>query len=108
MTGSQSRESFTPGQTSDSSSNTRGKSRMHQRARTDPSGGRGATRVPTGTQGNAGGRHVAWGPASVLIHISVHTMAFSASSRIFDLNGEVKAAITKHRSQIIPPVSVIP
>src|SRR6476619_6675217 len=53
MTGSQSRESFTPGQTSDSSSNTRGKSRMHQRARTDPSGGRGATRVPTGTQGNA-------------------------------------------------------
>lgn len=26
---------------------------MHQRARTDPSGGRGATRVPTGTQGNA-------------------------------------------------------
>src|SRR4029077_17439815 len=53
MTGSQSGESFTPGQTSDSSSNTRGKSRMHQRARTDPSGGRGATRVPTGTQGNA-------------------------------------------------------
>src|SRR6476646_5105573 len=50
MTGSQSRESFTPGQTSDSSSNTRGKSRMHQRARTDPSGGRGATRVPTGTR----------------------------------------------------------
>src|ERR1700757_3904364 len=53
MTGSQSRESFTSGQTSDSPSNTRGKSRMHQRARTDPSGGRGATRVPTGTQGNA-------------------------------------------------------
>ena len=26
---------------------------MHQRARTDPSGGRGATRVPTGTEGNA-------------------------------------------------------
>jgi hypothetical protein len=26
---------------------------MHQRARTDPSGGRGATRVPTGTQENA-------------------------------------------------------
>jgi len=30
--------------------------------------------------------------------------AFSASSRIFDLNGEAKAAMTKHRSQIIPPV----
>lgn len=26
---------------------------MHQRARTDPSGGRGATRVPTGTHENA-------------------------------------------------------
>jgi hypothetical protein len=27
----------------------------------------------------------------------------SASSRIFDLNGEVKAAKPKHKSQIIPP-----
>src|SRR5215472_17600644 len=47
--GSQSRESFTLGQTSDSPSNTQGKSRMHKGARTDPCGGREATRVPTAT-----------------------------------------------------------
>src|SRR3979490_2724034 len=46
-TGSQSRESFIPGPTSVSPSGTRGKSRMHKGARTDPCGGRGATRVPT-------------------------------------------------------------
>src|SRR5215469_11387098 len=48
-TGSQSRESSTLGQTSDSPSNTQGKSRMHKGARTDPCGGREATRVPTAT-----------------------------------------------------------
>jgi hypothetical protein len=37
-TGSQSRESSIPGQTSVSPSSTRGKSRMHKRARTDPHG----------------------------------------------------------------------
>jgi hypothetical protein len=30
-------------------------------------------------------------------------VAFSASSRIFGLNGEAKTARTKHRSPIIPP-----
>ena len=35
--------------TSDSPSNTRGKSRMHKGARTDLCGGRGATHVPTAT-----------------------------------------------------------
>src|ERR1700746_3623727 len=50
MTGSQGRESFTHGQISASPSNTRGKSRMHQGARTDPCGGRGATHVPTATE----------------------------------------------------------
>jgi hypothetical protein len=35
---------------------------------------------------------------------SCRSAAFSASSRLFDLNGEVKAAKTKHKSQIIPPV----
>jgi hypothetical protein len=30
-------------------------------------------------------------------------VAFSASSRIFDLNGEAKTATTNHRSPIIPP-----
>jgi group II intron reverse transcriptase/maturase len=49
MTGSQSHESFTRGQTSASPSNTRGKSRMHKGARTDPCGGREATHVPTAT-----------------------------------------------------------
>ena len=39
--GSQSRESFIPGPTSVSPSGTRGKSRMHKGARTDPCGGRG-------------------------------------------------------------------
>src|SRR5262249_25389448 len=48
-TGSQNRGSFTLGQTSDSPSNTRGKSRMHKGARTDLCGGREATRVPTAT-----------------------------------------------------------
>ena len=49
MTGSQSHESFTRGQTSASPSNTRGKSRMHKGARTDLCGGREATHVPTAT-----------------------------------------------------------
>src|SRR3954471_8804731 len=53
-TGSQSRESFIPGPTSVSPSGTRGKSRMHKGARTDPCGGRGVTRAPTATQLNAG------------------------------------------------------
>src|SRR5205085_11052901 len=48
-TGSQSRESFIPGPTSVSPSGTRGKSRMHKGARTDPCGGRGVTRAPTAT-----------------------------------------------------------
>src|SRR6478752_4622526 len=81
MTGSQSRESFTPGQTSDSSSNTRGKSRMHQRARTDPSGGRGATRVPTGTQGNAElvyGRMTGWGQTGPLSQDAGHDINYIA------------------------------
>src|SRR5262249_37330914 len=39
-----------PGPISGSSSLTRGKSRMHQRARTDPSGGRGVILVPTATK----------------------------------------------------------
>src|ERR1700686_4593846 len=47
-TGSQSRESFIPGPTSVSPSGTRGKSRMHKGARTDPCGGRGETSAPTG------------------------------------------------------------
>src|SRR6516165_9221956 len=47
--GSQSRESFIPGPTSVSPSGTRGKSRMHQGARTDPCGGREVTRAPTAT-----------------------------------------------------------
>ena len=34
------------------------------------------------------------------LKFSVHTAAFSASSRVFDLNGEVKAAKPKHKSQI--------
>src|ERR1700686_5900383 len=49
-TGSQSRESFIPGPTSVSPSGTRGKSRMHKGARTDPCGGRGVTRAPTATR----------------------------------------------------------
>src|SRR5271155_773947 len=49
-TGSQSRESFIPGPTSVSLSGTRGKSRMHKGARTDPCGGRGVTRAPTATR----------------------------------------------------------
>src|SRR6516165_7506688 len=49
MTGSPSRESFTPGQISASPSTTRGKSRMHQGARTDPCGGQLETVVPTAT-----------------------------------------------------------
>src|SRR6516164_2381441 len=48
-TGSQSRESFTLGLNSASPSNTQGRSRMHKGARTDPCGGRGATRAPTAT-----------------------------------------------------------
>src|SRR6516165_11253489 len=48
--GSQSRESFIPGPTSVSPSGTRGKSRMHQGARTDPCGGREVTRAPTATK----------------------------------------------------------
>jgi hypothetical protein len=38
------------------------------------------------------------------LKFSVHTTAFSASSRIFDLNGEASMAWTKHKSPIIPPV----
>src|ERR1700688_2951243 len=49
-TGSQSRESFIPGPTSVSPSGTRGKSRMHKGARTDPCGGRGVTRASTATK----------------------------------------------------------
>src|ERR1700692_3029694 len=49
-TGSQSRESFIPGPTSVSPSGTRGKSRMHKGARTDPCGGCGVTRTPTATR----------------------------------------------------------
>src|SRR5215469_15404577 len=49
MTGSRNRGSFTLGRTSDLPSGTRGKSRMHKGARTDPCGGRGVTRVPTAT-----------------------------------------------------------
>src|SRR5271169_3944581 len=49
-TGSQSRESFIRGPTSVSPSGTRGKSRMHKGARTDPCGGRGVTRAPTATK----------------------------------------------------------
>src|SRR5450631_4507999 len=48
-TGSQSRESFIRGPTSVSPSGTRGKSRMHKGARTDPCGGCGVTRTPTAT-----------------------------------------------------------
>src|ERR1700731_701242 len=62
-TGSQSRESFIPGPTSVSPSGTRGKSRMHKGARTDPCGGRGVTRAPTATRFRARliefGRHAA-------------------------------------------------
>jgi hypothetical protein len=36
-------------------------------------------------------------------HQLMSDAAFSASSRIFDLNGEAKTATTKHRSPIIPP-----
>src|ERR1700732_2957892 len=54
-TGSQSRESFIPGPTSVSPSGTRGKSRMHKGARTDPCGGRGVTRAPTATRKRVGG-----------------------------------------------------
>src|SRR6476469_4211875 len=85
MTGSQSRESFTPGQTSDSSSNTRGKSRMHQRARTDPSGGRGATRVPTGTQGNAELEGVDSEEARASLYSTVH-----GAGRLFGRNAAKK------------------
>src|SRR5271169_2793857 len=53
-TGSQSRESFIPGPTSVSPSGTRGKSRMHKGARTDPCGGRGVTRAPTATDARVG------------------------------------------------------
>jgi hypothetical protein len=35
-------------------------------------------------------------------------VAFSASSRIFDLKAEAKTATTKHRSPIIPPAWAIP
>src|SRR5215472_18338541 len=53
MTGSRNRGSFTLGRTSDLPSGTRGKSRMHKGARTDPCGGRGVTRVPTATHPSA-------------------------------------------------------
>src|SRR5215471_10885809 len=49
MTGSQNRKSFTHRPNSASPSNTRGRSRMHQRARTDLCRGREETRVPTAT-----------------------------------------------------------
>jgi hypothetical protein len=35
-------------------------------------------------------------------HQLMSERGFSASSRIFDLNGEAKTATTKHRSPIIP------
>jgi hypothetical protein len=41
--------------------------------------------------------------ASTRIRFSVHTTAFSASSRNFDLNGETSTARTKQNSPIIPP-----
>jgi hypothetical protein len=36
--------------------------------------------------------------------VDLCSTAFSASSRNFDLNGEARAARTKQRSRIIPPV----
>jgi hypothetical protein len=42
------------GQIGGSPSSTQGESRMHKRARTDRSGGRGVTRVPTATLGSRG------------------------------------------------------
>jgi hypothetical protein len=38
-----------------------------------------------------------------LDHQLMSERGLSASSRIFDLNGEAKTATTKHRSPIIPP-----
>ena len=38
------------------------------------------------------------------LDLTSRSNAFSASSRIFDLNGEAMAARTKQRSPIIPPV----
>jgi len=41
--------------------------------------------------------------SSTQIRFSVHTTAFSASSRNFDLNGEARTVRTKQSSPIIPP-----
>jgi hypothetical protein len=46
--------------------------------------------------------------SSTRTKFSVHTTAFSASSRTFDLNGEARTAKAKQSSRIIPPAYVIP